>query len=398
MNMDLVNTIVETIRKADAKKTQAYDTTATVRRIEDGTAWVHIPGGVDETPVKMTVDAKQGDTVQVRVSSGRAFLVGNQTAPPTDDTTAKRVGSRLAATQKVVKAVKATAEKAARIATSTAQYFWVSSGGTDNGAHVTSIPQADFEADPENGGGNTLLTSNGVAVRDGLTELATFSADGVEFGDENGKHIRMYYSPSNGEMYTYTDHVAVNESQQVESADSFEYAKNTLIADTVTSDLSDSNSKGFVACDASHTSAAVGGVESYHAQADLKAEAGGVSAGVQVEAVCDDVSDPTQNYSVVRLAGDLMRMNASPVIAKDDFSAINQSSSTYYYQKTFNVAKSGYTPIAFNAYTNHATEAACMINFNASAGDATITVMSRNSTISGLNLYLDVTYARSELL
>lgn len=398
MDIRLIKQIAETIRQADRHKTHAYDTAATVVRVEGGTAWVHIPGGVDETPVKLTVDAKQGDTVQVRVSGGRAFLVGNATAPPTDDTTANKVGTSLTATQKVVKAVKATADKAVRIATSTAQYFWVSTGGTDNGAHVTSIPQADFEADPENGGGNTLLTSNGVAVRDGLTELATFSADGVEFGDENGKHIKMYYSPSNGEMHTYTDHVAVNESQQVESADSFEYVKNTLIADTITEDLSESKSMGFVACDASHTSATLGGVESYHAQADLKAKAGGVSAGVQVEAVCDDVSDPTQNYSVVRITGDLMRVNANALIAKQTFSATGLSASTYYVQRNFTITRSGYTPIAFNPYTNHATEAACMVNYNSTTGIATVTVMSRNNTISDLNLYLDVTYARNELL
>lgn len=65
-----------------------YDTTAEVVRVEDGKAWVHIPGGVDETPADLTINAKKGDSVQVRVSGGRAFLVGNGTAPPTDDTAA----------------------------------------------------------------------------------------------------------------------------------------------------------------------------------------------------------------------------------------------------------------------------------------------------------------------
>ena len=87
-----------------------------------------------------------------------------------------------------------------------------------------------------------------------------------------------------------------------------------------------------------------------------------------------------------------------PAITKQIFSATGLSASTYYVQRNFTLTKSGYTPIAFNPYTNHATEAACMVNYNANAGDATVTVMSRNSTISGLNLYLDVTYARNELL
>ena len=84
----ILRSLMESMQTASRPKTSAYDTTATVRRIEDGVAWVHIPGGVDETPVKLTVNAKEGDDVQVRVSGGTAFLVGNGSAPPTDDTRA----------------------------------------------------------------------------------------------------------------------------------------------------------------------------------------------------------------------------------------------------------------------------------------------------------------------
>ena len=81
------NDIIEAI-KSSMPGTSAYDTEAQVVRIEGSTAWVHIPGGVDETPVKLTIDAKAGDKVQLRVSGGSAWIVGNDTAPPTDDTTA----------------------------------------------------------------------------------------------------------------------------------------------------------------------------------------------------------------------------------------------------------------------------------------------------------------------
>lgn len=86
------NELVKMLRKIikEDRKPQAIDTEAEVKRVEDGIAWVHIPGGVDETPVKLTIDAKKGDTVQVRVAKGRAWLVGNATRPPTDDTEAKR--------------------------------------------------------------------------------------------------------------------------------------------------------------------------------------------------------------------------------------------------------------------------------------------------------------------
>lgn len=80
--------LLDAIRAANAQKTKAYDVTARVTRVEDGKMYVHIPGGVDETPVDMTVSAKAGDLVKVRVANGRAWVTGNATAPPTDDTKA----------------------------------------------------------------------------------------------------------------------------------------------------------------------------------------------------------------------------------------------------------------------------------------------------------------------
>lgn len=65
-----------------SKGPSPYDTTATVTRIEDGTIYVHIPGGVPETPARLSVDAEEGDTVQLRVSGGSAWLTGNVSKPP----------------------------------------------------------------------------------------------------------------------------------------------------------------------------------------------------------------------------------------------------------------------------------------------------------------------------
>lgn len=88
----IINDLVSTIKSSDERTTKPYDTSAIVRRVdtEKGIAYVHIPGGVDETPVKLTINAKDGDEVQVRVANGSAFLLGNASAPPTDDSTAKR--------------------------------------------------------------------------------------------------------------------------------------------------------------------------------------------------------------------------------------------------------------------------------------------------------------------
>ena len=83
----IVKELIEALTRSE-KKTSAYDTVAEVVRVEDDVAWVHIPGGVDETPVQMSVNSRVGDTVRVRVSGGQAWLMGNDTAPPTDDSAA----------------------------------------------------------------------------------------------------------------------------------------------------------------------------------------------------------------------------------------------------------------------------------------------------------------------
>lgn len=117
--MKSLDTIVNTLMGSlpEQKKTEAYDTPAEVRRVEDEIAWVHIPGGVDETPVKMTINAKPGETVQVRVSNGQAFMVGNASAPPTDDSTAIKAlnaaNTAATAAASAVKSAGAAAEAAA---------------------------------------------------------------------------------------------------------------------------------------------------------------------------------------------------------------------------------------------------------------------------------------------
>lgn len=85
-----IQNLVQIIKESDKNKTFALDTQAEVLRIEDGTAWVHLPGGVDETPVKLTMNAQVGDVVQVRIAGGRAWLTGNATSPPTDDKVANQ--------------------------------------------------------------------------------------------------------------------------------------------------------------------------------------------------------------------------------------------------------------------------------------------------------------------
>lgn len=95
----LIKKLADTINSSPAKKVSPYDTQAEVKRVEGDIAWVHIPGGVDETPVQLTTNAKKGDIVQVRVSGGRAWLYGNKSSPPTDDTKANKVEKDLLKTE-----------------------------------------------------------------------------------------------------------------------------------------------------------------------------------------------------------------------------------------------------------------------------------------------------------
>ena len=114
------------------KGPKPYDTTAEVVRVEDGVAWVHIDGGVEETPAELTINAVKGDRVKVRLSGGMAYLLGNNTAPPTDDRTAiEALGTAGLAKRTAVSAEKTanvTEQRTRPAITSMTTYFKLSNG------------------------------------------------------------------------------------------------------------------------------------------------------------------------------------------------------------------------------------------------------------------------------
>ena len=111
----------------------------------------------------------------------------------------------------------------ADIAKNTEQYFWhnsVDSGaGEGAGAHITEVDQDTFISDPTNGGGNVLIDSDSVDVRDGTTVLATFGASGTIIGQiandesrtEIGTQGLKIVSRYNGADYE-TAHLGVGET------------------------------------------------------------------------------------------------------------------------------------------------------------------------------------------
>ena len=113
--------------------------------------------------------------------------------------TAMPITARLDKIERKTDASNQTADNAMKIAGNNNQYFWFTGSGEDTGAHITETPQEQFLSDPENGGGNLLARSNGVAIRDGLDELATFSATQLRIGKPtsnramiNNDSLQMY--------------------------------------------------------------------------------------------------------------------------------------------------------------------------------------------------------------
>lgn len=233
-----IKELLKAIKSSDTKKTNPYDTSATVTRVENGVAYVHIPGGVDETPVKLTVNVQPGDEVQIRVGGGQAWITGNETAPPTDDKvanvaaetaidaakTAAEAGNAAASAaqaadtawhhadeaasaaesaQNSLKSVVAgavTVEKAVSVmqtaleavvdydpsTDTTKEYFWHDA----NGAHVLGT-SGDYRND---------IDSTGMKIVDTSTEttVAEFGAS-ARVGREEGAHLLMTDSSLKGE-------------------------------------------------------------------------------------------------------------------------------------------------------------------------------------------------------
>lgn len=79
---DAIRELFELLAK---KENTGSDYTGTITRVDGNTAYVRFNGSdIDDTPVALSIGASEGDTVRVRVADGRAWLVGNDTAPPND--------------------------------------------------------------------------------------------------------------------------------------------------------------------------------------------------------------------------------------------------------------------------------------------------------------------------
>lgn len=178
---DFVKEIASTMKQS---KTKAYDTVAEVLRVDEKTAYVHIDGGADETPAQMTINCKTGDSVKIRVSGGKAWLTGNLTSPPTDDTAANEASKTATKVKKSYENFKYATEEnfngqeekiseAAKVATNFMKYI--------NGL---GLIVGDMRGDTL--GQNALLDSNGMAVRNGRNEIVRFGIAPIVINNTDG--------------------------------------------------------------------------------------------------------------------------------------------------------------------------------------------------------------------
>lgn len=168
---------------------------ATVTRVaQDGTVWVHIPGGADETPAngKVLVECEPGQVVSYRTSGGRLDVTGSTSSPSVGRTYVSRrvqqvtemvdraredmedkittAGTAIsrAAVAGATAAATGIADAARRVAEATSQHFW----SDTSGIHVTAVEQDDWEGGTHRQSGpNVLINSVGQLFRDGMTNL-----------------------------------------------------------------------------------------------------------------------------------------------------------------------------------------------------------------------------------
>lgn len=183
-----MNEFVKEIASAmKESKTKAYDTVAKVLRVDEKTAYVHIDGGADETPAQMTINCKTGDTVKIRVSGGKAWLTGNITAPPTDDSVAIKANKTATKVKKSYENFKDATEEnfssqedkiseAAKVATNFMKYI-----------EGLGLVVGDMRGNTL--GQNALLDANGMCVRNNNSEIVRFGITDIKIVNEDGDPI-----------------------------------------------------------------------------------------------------------------------------------------------------------------------------------------------------------------
>ena len=134
--------------------------------------------------MQLSINAKKGDKVNIRISGGKAWITGNNTAPPTDDSSVKEV----------LKTIENFMEGEAQDY-DTPQYFWFNDEGTPDvptGAYVTEVPQDEYKETPTRG--SILVRSAGVFIRNAVQTLAQFLGSGMTLFSSAGHKLAEFLS------------------------------------------------------------------------------------------------------------------------------------------------------------------------------------------------------------
>lgn len=225
-----MNELVKEIASAmKESKTKPYDTVAKVLRVDERTAYVHIDGGADETPAQMAINCKAGDSVKIRVSGGKAWLTGNLTSPPTDDTTANEANKTVTKVKKSYEYFKNATEEnfnsqeekikdaydksleAAKVATNFMKYV-----------DGLGLIVGDMRGDTL--GQNTLLDANGMCVRNNGSEIVRFGITDIKTVNEDGDPV---YSGT-GSVVKSQNNIVVSTQQTKDEDDTYAGGKAAL--------------------------------------------------------------------------------------------------------------------------------------------------------------------------
>ena len=160
---------------------------ATVTRVDnEGIVWIHIPGGIDETPVngRSTANVEPGDSVLVEIVGGRANIVGNSTSPSVSGRDINRaiepVVEQVDTIADKVEIAESSASGAKAISEAINQHFWTDT----QGSHITFYSRDQFKQNPS--GPNQLSNANGILLLDGETYLSAFMPVGMVVYDGQG--------------------------------------------------------------------------------------------------------------------------------------------------------------------------------------------------------------------
>lgn len=298
------------------------------------------------------------------------------------------------------------AQTAYRIASDTEQHFWMLETGTDTGAHITEVKQDvwnDTTSSSYHKGANLLLRSNGIAVRDGMDELATFSTNGVEV-NQGGVSVASFgttarigkpATSNEGNVYVDSDSVDIRKGATVLStftASGAEIGKNSdtavikMCGDALQIDgtyanpnftSSIKNIKPLVGDLVSKTLTLENGTDTSIVLSENTSEEYSVSLNAGTAGI-DIQSDPINGDSIVF-------RGATDLIEVDTFTKAGSAISGGGYETiSISVAKTGYTPIGIVGYEITGTNSQNIVPYRVYINGTTAEARVRNV---GTNTY-----------